>query len=52
VRAQWAAELDPAAVVAADGMVDLDAAEARCPACGALFATSAARCPGCGLRFG
>jgi hypothetical protein len=52
VRALWAAELDPDALAAAERAVDLDEAEALCPACGARFDTSEARCSGCGLRFG
>ena len=34
-----------------DAVVDLDAAENDCPACGERFTTGAARCPGCGLRL-
>lgn len=38
---------------AADHVVDLDAPELTCPACGAAFANEAAsRCPDCGLRLG
>jgi uncharacterized paraquat-inducible protein A len=52
VRDLWAAELDPGALAAAERTVDMDSAEARCPACDATFDPSEARCPGCGLRFG
>ena len=35
------------------GVVDLDAEEAVCPACGAPFATAAVtECPDCGLNLG
>ncbi|MEZ5962900.1 MAG: zinc ribbon domain-containing protein [Planctomycetota bacterium] len=34
-----------------DAVVDFDQAEATCPACGTVFATTANRCPDCGLRF-
>jgi tRNA(Ile2) C34 agmatinyltransferase TiaS len=37
---------------AAEAVVDLDAAENDCPACGATMPGGAARCPDCGLRFG
>ncbi len=43
--------------LAADGLspvrtvVDRDAAETDCPACGAHFATSEPRCPDCGLNL-
>ena len=36
---------------AADAVIDLDADEFTCPACGASFA-KAPRCPECGLRLG
>jgi hypothetical protein len=52
VRDLWAAELDPGALAAAERTVDMDSAEALCPACGATFDTSEPRCSGCGLRFG
>lgn len=39
------------------GGVDLEAAEATCPACGEAFdpgglSAGGGRCPGCGLRLG
>ena len=37
---------------AARTVVDFDAAETTCPACGTSFATDATRCPDCGLNFG
>jgi hypothetical protein len=52
VSSLWAADLDPAALAAAERAVDMDGAEALCPACGATFDTAEARCSGCGLRFG
>ena len=46
------AELDDEARAAASHVVDFDAAEAECPACGTRFATTQPRCPECGLNFG
>jgi rubrerythrin len=46
------AALDPVARKAAQHVIDLDAAENDCPACGRRFAGHPARCPGCGLRIG
>jgi tRNA(Ile2) C34 agmatinyltransferase TiaS len=37
---------------AARRVVDFDAQEAECPACGTKFATTSKRCPDCGLNFG
>ena len=37
---------------AARAVVDFDAPEAACPACGTTFPTSSTRCPDCGLNFG
>lgn len=55
LREHWAQflpdESDPDLALV-DVSVDLDAEEARCPACGDAFGTAAARCPGCGLRLG
>ena len=48
----WGGDLDPHVLEQASKPVDLDAAEASCPACGAAFETSGQRCPKCGLRFG
>ncbi|MDA0375154.1 MAG: hypothetical protein O2865_15330 [Planctomycetota bacterium] len=39
-------------LAAAHAVVDFDAAETDCPACGTRFATTATRCPDCGLNFG
>jgi predicted amidophosphoribosyltransferase len=44
--------LTPTERSAARAVVDFDAAEATCPACGTQFPTSATRCPDCGLNFG
>ncbi len=44
-------QLDEAGRAAAQ-IVDFDAAEATCPACGTAFATTSTRCPECGLNFG
>ena len=35
-----------------DAVVDMDAGEATCPACGFTFQTSTTTCPDCGLCFG
>lgn len=37
---------------AAEHVIDLDADEASCPACGAGIPQGRLRCPGCGLRIG
>lgn len=37
---------------AAHNVVDFDAEEATCPACGTAFPTTATRCPECDLNFG
>ncbi|MBK8974534.1 MAG: hypothetical protein IPM29_01275 [Planctomycetes bacterium] len=45
--------MSPEECAAADAVVDFDAEQASCPACGAQFETAAAtRCPDCGLNFG
>ena len=44
--------VDPGALDAANGTIDLDADEAVCPACQETFATTERACPSCGLRFG
>lgn len=44
--------LDQTALEAKRHVVDFDAPEAVCPACGTNFATTSARCPDCGLNFG
>ena len=50
--AHWAQGQDEAILEQAEKAIDLDAAQAECPACGTPFAPTAGRCPGCGLRFG
>jgi hypothetical protein len=52
IRDRWAEGIDADALACAEREVDLDAAEAACPACGAAFEPSSLRCPACGLRFG
>lgn len=52
VERHWEAGLDPETRRLANLVVDLDAEENECPACGARFATAAGRCPDCGLNFG
>lgn len=39
-------------LAAARSVVDFDADEATCPACGTAFPTSTTRCPECDLNFG
>lgn len=51
IRAFEDAGLDPEAVARSRAVVDFDADEATCPACGTTFTTDATRCPECGLRF-
>ena len=52
MRAHWAQHQDETALETAELAVDLDAASATCPACGAEFVPSAGRCSSCGLRLG
>jgi hypothetical protein len=52
VQELWGNELDPEVVAAASRSIDLDAAQATCPACGETLATADLRCGACGLRFG
>ena len=49
--AHWAQGVPEDVVANADRAIDLDAAEATCPACLATFATGPNRCPSCGLRL-
>lgn len=51
VRSLWAADLAPDALAVAECAVDMDGADAICPACGATFDTAEPRCTDCGLRF-
>ncbi len=37
---------------AADAVINFDAAEITCPACGTSFATGPTECPDCGLFLG
>lgn len=54
----WYAGLDEDARAASTALVDLDADETACPACGASLPggpdrpAGALRCPECGLRLG
>jgi predicted amidophosphoribosyltransferase len=52
VEAHWEADLSAEARERSRAVIDLDAEENACPACGAQFRTSAGRCGDCGLRFG
>lgn len=44
--------MTPAELAAADAVVDLDAEQNECPACGAIVPGGSERCPDCGLRVG
>jgi len=44
--------MSPEERAAAEKVVDLDAEEIECPACGHRFASGPERCPDCGLRLG
>ncbi len=48
---EWWSSASAAEREAASKVVDLDADERECPACGERFG-AAARCPGCGLNLG
>lgn len=43
--------LDPEARRSAEAVIDLDADENTCPACGELFERVPASCPSCGLKL-
>ena len=43
--------LDDEARRAADAVIDLDAEENSCPACGDAWTSVPQRCPSCGLRI-
>jgi len=51
LETHWHAGASDEERAAAAAVVDLDADELTCPACGDTFA-SAGRCPGCGLNLG
>lgn len=51
VEAHWEAGLDEGARAQANAVVDLDAEENLCPACGTPFRTAAGRCGECGLKL-
>lgn len=44
--------LDASARATAEHVIDLDAEENSCPACGETFRVLPRACPGCGLRLG
>lgn len=52
MQAMREAEMSRTELAAARHVVDFDAAEAQCPACGTRFPTTVRRCPECGLNFG
>ena len=43
---------DSCALESADAVVDMDADETACPACGTAMPGGVLRCPSCLLRFG
>jgi len=47
----WAAQASAAERRAAACVIDSNAAEITCPACGATFATGVSECPDCGLNL-
>ena len=51
-EARWEASIGEAARGHARTVVDLDAEENLCPACGASFRTAEGRCGDCGLKLG
>ena len=50
IRQHQSVGLSEAEQVASEAVVDLDADEAQCPACGDSFTPGIRNCPGCGLR--
>ena len=44
--------ISPEEQAAADCVINFDAAEMTCPACGTRFATGPSECPDCGLFLG
>ena len=49
---RWRASLEGGQEVAADIVLDFDAAEMTCPACLTTFPTGPKECPECGLFIG
>lgn len=45
-------DLEPEARARAEHVIDLDAEQNSCPACGEAFRVLPRACPGCGLRLG
>ena len=52
IEAEFLEGLDEDARRAATAVIDLDAAENACPACGDPFTGAPSSCPSCGLRIG
>ena len=52
LRDDWYRNADPEERAAAEKVVDHNAAEITCPACGTTFATGPQECPDCGLGLG
>ena len=52
MRSAERAGMSPAELTAADAVIDLDADQNGCPACGGTIPGGARRCPECGLRIG
>ncbi|NNF05548.1 MAG: hypothetical protein HKN21_02190 [Candidatus Eisenbacteria bacterium] len=48
----WHENASPEELRAASHVVDHNAAEITCPACGMIFATGPKECPDCGLGLG
>ena len=49
---QERARMSPEERDAADSIIDLDAEQNACPACGGTIPQARQRCPECGLRIG
>lgn len=52
LRAHERAGMSETERAAADAVIDLDADENECPACGESIPRGSRRCPGCRLAFG
>ncbi len=52
LRADWYRNAGEDERTAAECVIDLDAPEITCPACGTTFATGPRECPDCGLGLG
>ncbi len=52
IRAHFDADLSAEQLAAANAVIDLDAQEGSCPACGSPIVPGGMRCSSCGLRWG